>query len=106
MDVETNGVISPEEAVRQSARILMDQSPAEAIAVALLRMYRARLPEPEDLYDGGPFKEHGANEQFMYADAGKTAGVHGLWTFKCDKCTFPSFWGIEVSYVVPMSRRL
>jgi ATP-dependent RNA helicase DeaD len=42
------------------ARILMDQSPAEAIAVALLRMYRARLPEPEDLYDGGPFKEHGA----------------------------------------------
>jgi len=41
------------------ARILMDQSPAEAIAVALLRMYRARLPEPEDLYDGGPFKEHG-----------------------------------------------
>jgi len=42
------------------ARILMDQSPAEAIAVALLRMYRARLPEPEELFDGGPFREHGA----------------------------------------------
>ncbi|MDO9473302.1 MAG: DEAD/DEAH box helicase [Caulobacter sp.] len=47
------------------ARILMDQSPAEAIAVALLRMYRARLPEPEDLYDGGPFKEHGAKPRIV-----------------------------------------
>jgi len=50
------------------ARILMDQSPAEAIAVALLRMYRARLPEPEDLYDGGPFKEHGAKPRTTARD--------------------------------------
>jgi ATP-dependent RNA helicase DeaD len=52
------------------ARILMDQSSAEAIAVALLRMYRARLPEPEDLYDGGPFKEHGQKPRLPREDGG------------------------------------
>jgi ATP-dependent RNA helicase DeaD len=31
----------------------MEGKSAEEIATALVRMYRARLPEPEDLYDGG-----------------------------------------------------
>ncbi|MDP1738422.1 MAG: DEAD/DEAH box helicase [Caulobacter sp.] len=35
------------------ARTLMEGKSAEEIATALVRMYRARLPEPEDLYDGG-----------------------------------------------------
>ena len=35
------------------ARTLMEGKSAEEIATALVRMYRARLPEPDDLYDGG-----------------------------------------------------
>ena len=34
------------------ARQLLENSSAEAVAAALVRLYRARLPAPEDLYDG------------------------------------------------------
>jgi ATP-dependent RNA helicase DeaD len=35
------------------ARLLMDQVGPEAIAAALIRLHRSRLPAPEDLYDPG-----------------------------------------------------
>jgi ATP-dependent RNA helicase DeaD len=36
------------------AQALLEASSAEKVALALIRMHRARLPEPEDLYDPGP----------------------------------------------------
>ncbi|MBI5940390.1 MAG: DEAD/DEAH box helicase [Caulobacterales bacterium] len=44
---------TPSEEDLTLARTLMEGKSAEEIATALVRMYRARLPEPEDLYDGG-----------------------------------------------------
>ncbi len=44
---------APSEEDLTLARTLMEGKSAEEIATALVRMYRARLPEPEDLYDGG-----------------------------------------------------
>ena len=44
---------APSEEDLTLARTLMEGKTAEEIATALVRMYRARLPEPEDLYDGG-----------------------------------------------------
>ena len=44
---------APSEEDLTLARTLMEGKTAEEIATALVRMYRARLPEPEDLYDVG-----------------------------------------------------
>jgi ATP-dependent RNA helicase DeaD len=44
---------APSEEDLTLARTLMEGKSAEEIATALVRMYRARLPEPEDLYDAG-----------------------------------------------------
>ncbi len=35
------------------ARMLLEQRPPEEVAAALVRMYRARLPAPEDVFDDG-----------------------------------------------------
>ncbi|HWA60947.1 MAG TPA: DEAD/DEAH box helicase, partial [Caulobacteraceae bacterium] len=39
------------------ARALLAQRSAEDVAMALIRMHRARLPEPEELFDPGPARE-------------------------------------------------
>jgi len=44
LDIETNGVISPEEAVRQSARILMDQISVFAALEGVSDSYEAHAP--------------------------------------------------------------
>lgn len=36
------------------ARVLLERRPAEILAAALVRAYRSRLPEPEDVSDPGP----------------------------------------------------
>ena len=46
------GEIAPEDAAL--AQALLEGRSAEQIASALIRLYRQRLPEPEDLFDGGP----------------------------------------------------
>jgi len=38
------------------ARALLEGRSAEDIAAALIRLYRARLPSPEELFDGGNYK--------------------------------------------------
>jgi ATP-dependent RNA helicase DeaD len=38
------------------ARALLEGRSAEDIAAALIRLYRARLPSPEELFDGGAYK--------------------------------------------------
>jgi ATP-dependent RNA helicase DeaD len=42
------------------ARALLAQRSAEEIAAALVRLHRARLPAPEELFDGGPAPRHGS----------------------------------------------
>jgi len=37
------------------ARALLEQRNAEEVAAALVRLYRARLPAPEELFDGGAY---------------------------------------------------
>jgi ATP-dependent RNA helicase DeaD len=37
------------------ARALLEQRSAEEVAAALARLYRARLPAPEELFDGGAY---------------------------------------------------
>jgi ATP-dependent RNA helicase DeaD len=37
------------------ARALLEQRTAEDVAAALVRLYRARLPSPEELFDGGAY---------------------------------------------------
>jgi ATP-dependent RNA helicase DeaD len=37
------------------AKALLEQANAEDIAAALVRLYRARLPSPEELFDGGAY---------------------------------------------------
>src|SRR6185437_13354294 len=37
------------------ARTLLEQRSAEEVAAALVRLYRARLPAPEELFDGGAY---------------------------------------------------
>jgi ATP-dependent RNA helicase DeaD len=39
---------------RAAAQTLLAERSAEEIAAALVRLHRARLPAPEELYDGGP----------------------------------------------------
>jgi len=46
---------TPEED-RALANALLQGRSAEDIAAALIRLYRARLPEPEELFDGGAYK--------------------------------------------------
>lgn len=45
-----------------TARMLIGERSAEDIAAALVRFYRARLPAPEDLFDGGTQPERGRRE--------------------------------------------
>ena len=37
------------------AKTLLEQSSPEAVAAALVRLYRAKLPAPEELFDGGAY---------------------------------------------------
>jgi ATP-dependent RNA helicase DeaD len=39
------------------ARALLAERSAEEVAAALVRFHRARLPAPEELYDGGPERD-------------------------------------------------
>ena len=45
------------------ARLLLDQIGPEAIAAALIRVHRSRLPAPEDLYDPGEPRGGGREER-------------------------------------------
>jgi ATP-dependent RNA helicase DeaD len=44
---------APSEEDRALGRLLIDQAGAEAVAAALIRLHRAKLPAPEELYDPG-----------------------------------------------------
>ncbi|PSC06185.1 helicase [Alsobacter soli] len=46
-----------------TARLLLAQHSAEDIAAAFVRSMRSRLPEPEEVYDGGPQREGPARER-------------------------------------------
>ncbi|MBI1205618.1 MAG: DEAD/DEAH box helicase [Rhodopseudomonas sp.] len=54
------------------ARLLMAERPAETIAAALARMYRARLPAPEDIVDPGR-----DTYRDRFADRGKGRDARG-----------------------------
>ena len=63
------------------ARILLAEKSAEEIAAALARLYRARLPAPEDVVDpcpdrGGRFRED-RNDRHRPRDGGFPAGEEG-----------------------------
>ncbi len=62
-------------------RILADSSP-EAVAAALIRMHRQRLPEPEELYDdahaGGP-PQRAPRERVERPDRRDSTGEGGVW---------------------------
>ena len=50
------------------ARLLLEKSSAETIAAALIRLHRAKLPAPEDLYDpgeprGAPARDRGSDRR-------------------------------------------
>jgi ATP-dependent RNA helicase DeaD len=49
----------PSEEDRAMARVLLAQRSPEEIAAALARVHRARLPAPEELFDGGPASRDG-----------------------------------------------
>ena len=58
------------------ARLLMDQVGPEAIAAALIRLHRARLPAPEELFDpgesrgsGGPVNRHDRSDRGTRSNA-------------------------------------
>jgi ATP-dependent RNA helicase DeaD len=60
------GDASPEDQALAAA--LLEGRSAEQIAAALIRLYRQRLPEPEEIYDGGGFRpgqrpERGARDK-------------------------------------------
>ncbi len=72
------------------ARQLLEKSSAEAVAAALVRLYRARLPAPEDLYDGrasaaphaerperGARPERGERRERDTSDAPRAEGAPG-----------------------------
>ncbi|MGZ3274640.1 MAG: DEAD/DEAH box helicase [Caulobacteraceae bacterium] len=48
------------------AKTLLEQSSPEAVAAALVRLYRAKLPSPEELFDGGAYlrEPRDAREKF------------------------------------------
>ena len=66
-------------------RRLLEEAPAERIAAALVRLYRARLPEPEEVSDPGtPERERpGRRDKHEPRDAGydrnAPAGNGGVW---------------------------
>jgi ATP-dependent RNA helicase DeaD len=57
---ELQTVGEPAEEDLAAARALLAERPAEAIAAALVRLHRARLPAPEELFDGGAEPERPA----------------------------------------------
>ncbi len=67
------------------ARLLLEQQPAEMLAAALVRLYRARLPEPEDLTDPGharpPREERpaGATKRQQSYNRNDPARSGGVW---------------------------
>lgn len=55
-------------------RALLEGRSAEEIAAALVRVWRARLPEPEEIYDAGPQRtERGARDRGEPAGRGERA---------------------------------
>jgi ATP-dependent RNA helicase DeaD len=65
------------------ARLVMDRVGSEAIAAALIRLHRSRLPAPEDLYDpgeprGGGREERGPREPRRRRDD-EASGADTVW---------------------------
>jgi ATP-dependent RNA helicase DeaD len=67
------------------ARTLLEQRPAELLAAALVRVYRSRLPQPEDLTDPGtvrPMREErpgAATKRQKSYDRNNPATSGGVW---------------------------
>ncbi|HEY8573471.1 DEAD/DEAH box helicase [Phenylobacterium sp.] len=76
-----NEAMSPED-LTLAQRILADRSP-EQVAAALIRMHRARLPEPEEMFDDirdrSPDTRPARAERRPAYDPARTAGGDGSW---------------------------
>ena len=70
---------TPEEDV-VLARALLEGRSAEDIAAALIRLYRARLPAPEELFDGGNYRPDTRERPTRDRDRPDDGAPRGDWT--------------------------
>jgi ATP-dependent RNA helicase DeaD len=61
------------------ARALLEGRSAEDIAAALIRLYRARLPSPEELFDGGAYKPKPGEKPVRGPREPRDAGGDSQW---------------------------
>jgi ATP-dependent RNA helicase DeaD len=61
------------------ARALLEGRSAEDIAAALIRLYRARLPAPEELFDGGAYKPKPGEKPVRGPREPRDAGGDSQW---------------------------
>jgi ATP-dependent RNA helicase DeaD len=61
------------------ARALLEGRSAEDIAAALIRLYRARLPSPEELFDGGAYKPKPGDKPARGPRESSDAGGDSQW---------------------------
>jgi ATP-dependent RNA helicase DeaD len=62
------------------ARVLLEGRSAEDIAAALIRLYRAKLPAPEELFDGGAYLREPREKNSRERRLANTDGPKQDWT--------------------------
>jgi ATP-dependent RNA helicase DeaD len=62
------------------ARALLEGRSAEDLAAALIRLYRARLPAPEDLFDGGAYRPEPRGKDRPERGRDHDAAPRGEWS--------------------------